>query len=122
MRTTTTAQIPKKSNIVDIPIGTDLLGLVQKTYVLQVHESQYWIADLGNSYRMMYSRKSGMVQCYYRGYGHDTQQEWIGVFQSPEAVMEYVESHRSMPLTNTLAVEEISRHNGCIPQRMLHNL
>ena len=118
---TNTERIPKNSKIVDLPIGTNLQELVEKTYPLKVHEHQYWIADLGNSYLMMYSRKSGVVQCYYAGYGHDTQEEYIGVFESPEAVMEFVESHRDMVLIKTQAVEQMPRRYGYTPKRMPHN-
>jgi hypothetical protein len=73
----------------------------------QEEQGSYVLFTKGDQdYKAVMFRTTGMIQCYYLGYGHQQETEHLNHFDSPEAVFEYVEKHRDMVLVKQHHKEE----------------
>lgn len=60
-----------------------------------------------DQYRVVYSRTSKRIQCYYLGYGHDTVEKPFDEFENLEEIIEFIENSRDMPLFRTEIIRRV---------------
>lgn len=89
-------------------------GLPQKLYewaVLQgykiVVEENYFIIEDGD-YRIMYSKVSRALQCYYLGFGYDCKEARMRDFDKFSDVLKYIKDCREMEIIIGSSIEDMT--------------
>ena len=60
-----------------------------------------------DNYRVVYSRTSKRIQCYYLGYGYDSVEKSFYDFDSLEEIIEFIEASRDMPIIRTDVIHKV---------------
>ena len=81
---------------------------VEQGYKIEVHELYYIIRD--EEYRILYTRYSHVLQCYYLGFGHYAKESSIRNFRSLEEMIKYINKCRKMEINLDKTVKDTTTH------------
>lgn len=59
-------------------------------------EEYYFLLTSPESFNVMFSRRGEMIQCYYTGYGHLTEERYSLIFPDLEKILAFIEEAKSM--------------------------
>jgi hypothetical protein len=90
----------------DFDLVKELYEWAQDNGIKILSEEVYFMLCM-DEFRVVYSRASERLQCYYVGYGHDTVERSLFDFDNLDEILEWIEHSKGMELKYTKLIHKV---------------
>jgi len=106
MRQNKQLSLPEKARLIDLDLVNELYKWAEDNGIEILSEEVYFILCM-DEFRVVYSRASERLQCYYVGYGHDTVERSLFDFEDLDEILAWIEHSKGMELKYTEVIHRV---------------